>query len=224
ALVFWNELGRQRALSHAELRREVARYARALAASGVQPGDRVAGYLPNLPETVIATLASASHGATWSSRSPDFGARAVLDRFGQIRPRVLFAADGYRYAGKVIDLSERVARIAAALPETETVVVVPYLDGSAVRRFEIPGPKSRLVGLDAWLASAEATNPRTAEPPNRFPFDHPLYIVYSSGTTGLPKCIVHGAGGTLLQHLKELVLHTDLTRDDRIFYFTTCGW
>ena len=212
AIVFWNELGRQRVLSFAELGREVRRYAAALRREGVEPGDRVAGLLPNLPETVIAMLATASLGAVWSSCSPDFGDRAVLDRFGQIRPTVLFTVDGYRYAGKAIDLGDRVERIARELPETRRIVIIPYLEPDA--SVSIP----RGIHLDAWLGADE---PLVFE---RLPFDHPLYIVYSSGTTGLPKCIVHGAGGTLLQHLKELVLHTDLTRDDRIFYFTTCGW
>jgi acetoacetyl-CoA synthetase len=233
ALVFWNEQGRQRGLSFGELRCEVSRYAAALAASGVEPGDRVAGLLPNLPETVVAMLATATLGATWSSCSPDFGEQAVLDRFGQIRPRVLFVADRYRYAGKEIDLTERAARIAGALPAVQRVVVVPYLGGSAARRLEGSGPADRRTGgpgltrgsrslpLAEWLD--QNVRP-SARPPVRLPFDHPLYIVYSSGTTGLPKCIVHGAGGTLLQHLKELVLHTDLTREDRIFYYTTCGW
>jgi acetoacetyl-CoA synthetase len=212
AIVFWNELGRQRTLSFRELRREVARYAAALRREGVTVGDRVAGLMPNLPETVVAMLATASIGAIWSSCSPDFGDGAVLDRFGQIRPKVLFTVDGYRYAGKQIDLADRVARIARALPDTGRVVVVPYLATGG------PVPAERGIGLEAWLGERETLRFE------RLPFDHPLYIVYSSGTTGLPKCIVHGAGGTLLQHLKELVLHTDLGRDDRIFYFTTCGW
>ncbi len=222
AIVFWNERGRQRRLSYAELHTEVERYAAALRSSGVGVGDRVAGWMPNLPETIIAMLASASLGAAWSSCSPDFGDRAVLDRFSQIRPKVLFAADGYRYAGKAIDLLERLERVVAALPETERVVVVPYLGVQADGR---TGGQKRLTdGRTTWLNDWLHSIHPSACPPVRLPFDHPLYIVYSSGTTGLPKCIVHGAGGTLLQHLKELVLHTDLRRDDRVFYFTTCGW
>ncbi len=213
ALVFWNEAGRQRALSYRELGIQVARAAAALQAHGIVEGDRVAGFLPNLPETVIAMLATASLGAVWSSCSPDFGANGILDRFGQIRPRVLVCADGYRYAGKRIDSLERVREVRVRIPSIERVVVVPYLTA-----------QPNLAGIDGavlWTDWLEAPAERTW---TRFPFDHPLYILYSSGTTGLPKCMVHGAGGTLLQHLKELVLHTDLTRDDRIFYFTTCGW
>jgi len=217
ALVFWNERGRQRALTYAELGAEVRAIADALRAHGVGPGDRVAGFLPNLPETVIAMLAAASLGAIWSSCSPDFGANGVLDRFGQIRPRVLFCADGYLYAGKQIDSLARVREVRERIPEIERVVVVPYLS----ERPDIGGIESAVL----WTDWAERRNGGTAEvAERRFPFDHPLYIMYSSGTTGLPKCMIHGAGGTLLQHLKELVLHTDLTRDDRIFYFTTCGW
>ncbi|MEO8636715.1 MAG: acetoacetate--CoA ligase [Gemmatimonadales bacterium] len=221
AIVSWNESGRQREIRYRELNAEVARWAAALAASGVGPGDRVAGFLPNIPEAVFAMLATASLGAIWSSCSPDFGERAVLDRFGQIRPKVLIAVDGYTYAGKQIDLLDRVRAVAAALTETKVVVVVPYLGQHAT---VTDGP---MVPLESWLdprPPAQSPNRLTAQPPGRFPFDHPLYIVYSSGTTGLPKCILHGAGGTLLQHIKELALHTDLGRQDRIFYFTTCGW
>ncbi|HEY7480031.1 MAG TPA: acetoacetate--CoA ligase [Gemmatimonadales bacterium] len=214
ALVFWNERGRQRTLSFRELEAEVGAAAEALEREGIRPGDRVSGFLPNLPEAVIAMLGTATLGAIWSSCSPDFGANGVLDRFGQIRPRVLITADGYLYAGKRIDSLDRVREVRKRIPEIERVVVVPYLDD----RPDVSG----IAGAVMWGDWADRRTGRPAV--RRFPFDHPLYIMYSSGTTGLPKCMVHGAGGTLLQHLKELVLHTDLTRQDRIFYFTTCGW
>ena len=223
ALVFWNERGRQRTLTYAELsaggRPGSGRPARS---TGIGAGDRVAGFLPNLPEAVIAMLATTSLGAIWSSCSPDFGANGVIDRFGQIRPRVLFCADGYRYAGKEIDSLARVREVRERIPEIERVVVVPYL-----RRAARTSTGSRDAVLwDEWAGPGDspAAPLLRLEPLQRFDFDHPIYILYSSGTTGLPKCMVHGAGGTLLQHLKELVLHTDLRREDRIFYFTTCGW
>ena len=218
ALVFWNELGAQRRLSYAQLYDEVRAVAAALSAHGIGVGDRVAGFMPNIPETVIAMLATASLGAVWSSCSPDFGVPGVLDRFGQIEPRVLFCTESYRYGGKTIDCLERVREIAGRIPSIERVVVVPYLQEDRAAASVANG-----LTWDEFTALAATRGDAPLEF-TRLPFDHPLYIMYSSGTTGLPKCMVHGAGGTLLQHLKEHALHTDIGRDDRVFYFTTCGW
>jgi len=218
ALVFRGEDGRRESLTYAELYSLVARLAGSLEALGVGPGDRVAGFMPNRIETVAAMLAAASLGAIWSSCSPDFGINGVLDRFGQIGPKVLFTTDGYFYAGKTIDSVERIAGVLEKLEGIEQVVVVPFVreSGDAVAE-----AVDRLPGAVAWDDFlSDESEIRFAQ----LPFDHPLYIMYSSGTTGVPKCIVHGAGGTLLQHLKEHQLHTDLGRDDALFYFTTCGW
>ncbi|MGQ0765002.1 MAG: acetoacetate--CoA ligase [Gemmatimonadota bacterium] len=215
ALVSWTEEGRRASMTFRELRAAVAGAAAALAGMGVGAGDRVAGFMPNIIETVVAMLAATSRGAIWSSCSPDFGIAGVLDRFSQIAPRVLFCSDGYRYGARLIPTVDRVRAIVSALPAIERVVVVRLTGSSAADVGSIRGA----VTWDDWIVTGKR------EPVfNRLPFDHPLYIMYSSGTTGLPKCMVHGAGGTLLQHQKEHVLHTDIRAGDRVFYFTTCGW
>ena len=215
ALVFQGEDQQVRSLTYAELYDAVARLAHALREAGVVPGDRVAGFMPNMPEAVIAMLATASIGAIWSSSSPDFGIKGVLDRFSQIKPKVLFAANGYFYNGKTFNSLEKLEGILNELPSVEKVVVVPYTE----ERTDISTIRNGIHHED-FISDVDV--PELVF--EQLPFDHPLYIMYSSGTTGLPKSIVHGAGGTLIQHLKELRLHTDLRRDDTIFYFTTCGW
>jgi acetoacetyl-CoA synthetase len=215
ALVSCDERGTRRTLTWAALGDEVSRIAQALGESGVRAGDRVAGVLPNGIEAIVAMLAASSVGATWSSCSPDFGAQGIVDRFGQIEPRVLFACDGYAYGGKPFALGERTAAVLDALPSVARCVVVPGL-----------AARPSLTGLrDAvsWneYAGRHAPGPIAFA---RLPFDHPLYVLYSSGTTGPPKCIVHGQGGTLLQHMKEHRLHADLHPGEKLFWFTTTGW
>lgn len=214
AIVFRGEDQVRRRLTYAELYREVARTAKSLRALGLQPGDRVVGFMPNMPESIIAMLAATSLGASWSSCSPDFGIKGVLDRFGQIQPRVLFTADGYFFKGKRIDSLERISEILKQIGTVEKVVVVPYTTDSP----DISGVPAAVLFRD--FQAEDAGDIEFAQ----LPFDHPLYIMYSSGTTGLPKCMVQGAGGILLHQMKEHLLHTDLRREDHIFYFTTCGW
>jgi len=215
AIISVSEASVRRELSWNDLHDAVTRFASALNEAGVEPGDRVAGFLPNVPEAVIAMLATTSLGAVWSSCSPDFGTKGVLDRFGQIAPKVLVVADGYVYAGKQCDVMSTVVQLQAELPGLKATVLVPFL-----KPFPDLSSLKGAVLWDDYLAAAPVR-------PLRFyqtSFDHPLFIMYSSGTTGLPKCMVHSVGGTLLQHLKEHRLHTDLGPSDRLFYFTTCGW
>jgi acetoacetyl-CoA synthetase len=215
AILFAREDGHRRELSFRELRDEVARLQAAFRAEGLQPGDRVAAILPNIPEAVAGLLAVASLGGTWSSCSPDFGAPGVLDRFGQIEPKFLLAADGYPYKGKRFEGLEKLAAIQAELPTVERTVVVPYVQESP----QFGGLRNAVSWRD-FAGSGPAPEPEFP----RFPFDQPLYILFSSGTTGKPKCIVHGAGGALLQHLKEHQLHSNVGPGERLFYFTTLGW
>lgn len=214
ALVSYLENGERRSLSYAELYRDVSRLADWMKNEGVSKGDRVAGFMPNIQEAVVAMLAATSLGATWSSCSPDFGLQGVLDRFGQIAPKILICANAYYYNGKAVDCLERVTAIRKALPSLKKILIV-----------ELTQKSTDMDSISDSISWAEALD-NSAENPAFLPveFSHPLYIMYSSGTTGVPKCIVHGTGGTLLQHLKELALHTDIQRDDVVFYYTTCGW
>ena len=213
ALVFRGEDKVRRAVTWAELHDAVSRMAQAMRGMGLGEGDRVAAYMPNMPETVIAMLAANSIGAIFSSASPDFGVQGVVDRFGQIEPRLLILADGYHYGGKTLSCLDKLPEILARMPCIERAVVVPYV-GEAI------AADGRVQSLDAFTAPYAARAVEFAQ----LPFNHPLYIMFSSGTTGAPKCIVHGQGGTLLQHLKEHRLHGDMRAGDRVFWFTTCGW
>lgn len=215
ALIFKGEVQEARTITYNELYEQVARLSRSLRDAGIKAGDRVAAFIPNMAEAVIAMLATTSIGAIWSSCSPDFGVQGALDRFSQIEPRILFTANGYSYNGKQFDSLGKVKEFSSKLPSIEKIIVVPYTEAradidqmpNAVHYEDFLSPQQ---GLDIQFA--------------QLPFDHPVYILYSSGTTGKPKCIVHGAGGTLLQHLKELKLHTDLKQSDTIFYFSTTSW
>ena len=215
AIIFRGENRMARRLSHGELYDQVSRFAQALRHAGVEQGDRVAAYLPNLPETVIAMLATASLGAVWTSCSPDFGPQGVIDRFGQVEPKVLIACDGFFGSGKSISTLTAVGEVVSRLPSVQTVVMVSYIQ-----------PRADLAGLDRAVDWQDFIAPFAARDIDfaMLPFNHPLLVMYSSGTTGIPKCIVHGAGGTLLMHAKEHRLHCDIRRDDRVFYYATCGW
>jgi acetoacetyl-CoA synthetase len=215
AFVFWGENKVKRRMSFKTLYDQVSSISQALKGMGVGPGDKVAGYLPNLPETIIATLAAASLGAAWSSCSPDFGAQGVLDRFSQIKPKVVFCANGYHYNGKTHDSLGKVEEIVIQLPSVEHVVVIKYLDGAP----DLSGLKNAQHWGDV-IANHAPNEIEFAQ----LPFDQPLYIMFSSGTTGAPKCIIHSAGGSLLKHASEHLLHCNMKRDDRIFFFSTCGW
>ena len=215
AFVFWDESGPRRRMSYAELYSEVSRAAQALAALGLRPGDRVAAFIPNIPEAGMLALAALSQGIVWSSCSPDFGVEGVLERFGQIEPKVLFCADGYRYNGEAHDSLARVAELAARLPSLRKIVVVPHLDPQ-VDVSELPAA----VTLEEWLRRHTPGEIAFAQ----LPFEHPVFILFTSGTTGKPKCIVHGAGGVLLQSLKMMKLHFDLRPGERYFYYCTTNW
>ena len=215
AIIFHNETGTDRTLTFKELYDQVSLWEQALKAQGIKEGDRVAAYMPNMPETIIACLATASIGAIWSSASPDFGAQGIIDRFGQIEPKVLITTNGYYYGGKIIDCLEKVEEVQKSIKGLEKIIVVPFaesdIDLGNIEKADLV--ENFLKGFEPEDIEFNAVN-----------FNHPLFIMFSSGTTGVPKCIVHGHGGTLLQHLKEHRLQSDVKAGDKIFYFTTCGW
>ncbi len=215
AVIFRDEKKRERTLTFKELYDDVSRCAQFLKASGLKAGDRVAGLMPNMPETLIAMLAASSIGAVWSSASPDFGVQGALDRFGQIEPKIFIAPDGYFYNGKSIDCLAKVAELQTKLPSVEKILIVPFITETP----DISGIKL----AQNWTSTLKTYGAQDITFV-RLPFNHPLFIMFSSGTTGVPKCIVHGQGGTLLEHVKEHRLHCDVKPGDKVFYFTTCGW
>jgi acetoacetyl-CoA synthetase len=215
AIIFKGETQDAIHITYNELYSEVARIAKSLKEIGVTKGDRVVGFMPNMPQAIIAMLAATSMGALWSSCSPDFGIKGVIDRFGQIKPKVLFTANGYSYKGKHIDSLERISSVLQEIDSIEKVIVVPYTEKE---------PEIKSIAHAVLYNDFISKDNNCALEFEQLPFDHPIYIMYSSGTTGLPKCMVQSGGGILINHLKELMLHTDLKRQDNIFYFTTCGW
>ena len=216
ALVFRGEDKVTRRMSWAELNAAVARLHRALAAAGVKAGDRVSAIVPNMPEAIVCFLATSSLGAIWSSCSPDFGERGILDRFGQIEPKILITCDGYYYAGKTIRMAGKVANVLRELTSVEKALVIDYIGEADAVAEALPKAQTLARFVEGYSDAPIAFT--------QLPFDHPLYILYSSGTTGIPKCIVHGQGGILLKHLSEHVLNTDTKPTDKLFYFSTCGW
>ncbi|MBE6447361.1 MAG: acetoacetate--CoA ligase [Alphaproteobacteria bacterium] len=215
AIIFYCEDKIKKTYTWKQLYETVARLADALKKAGIQEGDIVSGYVANMPETTMAALATISIGAVWSSCSPDFGVPGALDRFSQVKPKILFAVDGYYYKGKAFDNSEKIKEVVSQIDSIQKVITIPLINAKPPANCKIP-----TIPFDEFLTKGDVPTLEF----KRYPFDHPIYILFTSGTTGIPKCIVHGAGGTLLQHKKEQLIHCDIKKDDKVFYFTTCSW